>query len=924
MTQHLRLFGRSGPDGQKRRRFLPGRLATSPGALLFCCLLLTLATAGCSSVALKSTPISIWDDDKGSDEYHKAIGPPENRVNAWPLLYYREPALSVLWPLIAVTDEGSAFIPFYEYSKPKEELRAGSIHQWLPSLATFNNQEDYWRVLNVVRKQGQGEDYLNALPLYYQDFKENWTLFIPFFYKDEKNFYSPIFAKGPDYFSLLLVLFNHNYTGTYSSYHVLWPIFSVWFGADQGDGSRYPMSGFKLFPLVYHSKNRGESFWNIGILLLNLWISPGETQGNYLWPLGSWGSEGLQQWNYFFPFWSWESEPIYSDDNKPPSKEVKSHFLQIFYRYYKSAEQTYYSILWPFYHHNTKTNEFIHALIPAFYYRAKTSESGKTLADKLLVTPFGGASWGEDRWTLDILGPLYIDSRDKDGTYRSILWPFYHYSNQTSSFIHALIPAFYYSAKTSVSGKPGGDKVLITPLGGGAWGEEKRTINVLGLLYIDSQSKLGRYTSVLWPLFVSYQHKDGHKTQWLLPLYIFTKHEFGQAFYSMFYSQGSNPSGTKSFRNILGLLYHESKEEGERVFRSFLFPLTGWWSSGAGDAGGWLAPLFLYNRESDGESDFIAPFWQQGTHPGGKEGYWGMLPLFLGSWAENERNFYSLPVSFGHEGDASFLNLGLILFHRSASALESSAWAALGLAGRNWEKENDTTSTWLFPIFKHKGSKDYFEFQALLTLLAGLESSRQDPETIKREMLAEIRAHQQRQAARNKGASSNEEYEYENYYSDETPLERELVDFKMLLGLARHQARMVALPSKEGLDVWNDKNPKIVRQSWGWLFPFYYYDSEEGESSHFNLLWRLYDSVVDEHPKDHEGRELPRYARQRVLWRIYHRETQGDRVSVDAFPFIAYDKAENLTQFSFLGGFFGFGSKGEEQHIKVLYLPIRW
>ena len=54
--------------------------------------LLCLFGSGCATRAMKGTPFF-------TGEYEGRLGPPEDRVNLWPLLYYRDPALSFLWPI---------------------------------------------------------------------------------------------------------------------------------------------------------------------------------------------------------------------------------------------------------------------------------------------------------------------------------------------------------------------------------------------------------------------------------------------------------------------------------------------------------------------------------------------------------------------------------------------------------------------------------------------------------------------------------------------------------------------------------------------------------------------------------------------------------------------------------------------------------
>jgi len=89
-----------------------------------------------------------------------------------------------------------------------------------------------------------------------------------------------------------------------------------------------------------------------------------------------------------------------------------------------------------------------------------------------------------------------------------------------------------------------------------------------------------------------------------------------------------------------------------------------------------------------------------------------------------------------------------------------------------------------------------------------------------------------------------------------------------------------------------------------------------GERSRLELFWRLYDG---ESRALEDGRT---YSRQRVLWRIFHRETLGDRTSIDVFPFITYDRDTELWQWSFMGGLAGWRTKGDERSLRLLYLAI--
>src|SRR5262249_49644670 len=83
-----------------------------------------------------------------------------------------------------------------------------------------------------------------------------------------------------------------------------------------------------------------------------------------------------------------------------------------------------------------------------------------------------------------------------------------------------------------------------------------------------------------------------------------------------------------------------------------------------------------------------------------------------------------------------------------------------------------------------------------------------------------------------------------------------------------------------------------------WVFPAFEQKADRDQAS-TELLWRLYDS------KRERTADGSTYERQRVLWRLFHREMLGARTSVDVFPFIAYDRDTDLLQWSFMGGLVG-------------------
>ena len=82
--------------------------------LLLPLLALAALSSGCRTTAMKGTPFF-------SGEYKGRVGPAENRVNLWPLVYWRDPALSVLWPVGEYADDRLAVRPLFSRYRDKPD-----------------------------------------------------------------------------------------------------------------------------------------------------------------------------------------------------------------------------------------------------------------------------------------------------------------------------------------------------------------------------------------------------------------------------------------------------------------------------------------------------------------------------------------------------------------------------------------------------------------------------------------------------------------------------------------------------------------------------------------------------------------------------------------------------------------------------------
>ncbi|MBO7655992.1 MAG: hypothetical protein J6U40_13830 [Kiritimatiellae bacterium] len=155
-------------------------LRTAKAALLVGPGVTSAMTAGAGSL-IETTPFYEGD----TSVYTGRI---EDRVNLWPLVYYREPMFSALWPLVSVSHDHLAVRPFFSYDRDGSETRI------LWPLVTLGEEEGHvftW----CWNKHENG-----CLPFYYYsssgDSTHWWAL--PGFYYDSDGIYGwfPLFHRN--------------------------------------------------------------------------------------------------------------------------------------------------------------------------------------------------------------------------------------------------------------------------------------------------------------------------------------------------------------------------------------------------------------------------------------------------------------------------------------------------------------------------------------------------------------------------------------------------------------------------------------------------------------------------------------------------------------------------------------------------------
>ena len=291
---------------------------------------LAAMAAGCATSSMKSTPFY-----RGSARVY--TGRIEDRVNLWPIGYYREPALSVLWPLFSLTDDHLAIRPLYSQYRQGGKDSDYNEFNFLWPLCRFDTKHHKHRVFPFYwgdRHVGlfpiaswrfgksatlfpivwwKKNEYFNVFPLwwshgdnrmlfpfYYQD-DDSLGIF-PFYYRDPRNFASLLWASGGDaadnWWAVppLLSWGGRDVKGSFNAYLLGLCGYTA---KANGDSSQW------LFPLFYHDDNSlltpfcgyidDDRFYS------PFWISwhdkKWNTSGWAVPPLLSWGSDGLGGWS---------------------------------------------------------------------------------------------------------------------------------------------------------------------------------------------------------------------------------------------------------------------------------------------------------------------------------------------------------------------------------------------------------------------------------------------------------------------------------------------------------------------------------------------------------------------------------------------------------------------------------------------------
>jgi len=357
-----------------------------------------VVTSGCSTAQMKGTPFY-------TGEYGKRRGPSEQRVNLWPLFYYRDPALSVLWPIFEKTDDHLAVRPLF------------SVYGLDQSDRTYNV---LWPLAQVDQKSNNGR----VFPVFWG--KDSFVVFPLYWHTGE-----PFGTDGGTDALFPLWIVNRKGTQVLNMF-VLWPIGYYMHNKNVGETGSMVLPIYweardetsqRFFSLLWMSNRDQEGSWRL--LTPVFFQSSSPTHEAFVTLLWSKGRSKSHDWQAFFPVFYWD-------------KQQRTLLSPLWATWKDGTKQTWLAPwalsavtrepgrtdLWigagVLAHGSWGANGGDHHVLP-FYYRNAEA--------KILLTPLFG--WSEEEGFLYPFTPLVgVRTNKQRGSW---LFPLYSHSRDTSS-----------------------------------------------------------------------------------------------------------------------------------------------------------------------------------------------------------------------------------------------------------------------------------------------------------------------------------------------------------------------------------------------------------------------------------------------------------------------------------------------------------
>lgn len=879
-------------------------------AALLC--LVVVLCGGCASTQMKGTPFY-------TGEYSVRRGPAEDRVNLWPLLYYRDPALSMLWPLMELTDDHFAMRPLMSIYGLNEDA---PVYNVLWPLGRFDTRAQRQRIFPFF----WGDEYFVGFPFYWHS-DDPW---------------------GDGGYNGLLPLWSYRSGGKnrYST-HLLWPFLHVKHWSDENTGWRiWPLAGSYnrcggryrfaawplghqwckqdgktggscFVPLYYHRYDNDDSLflslpysrgnqadraWETVLPLYHRRKSP--TERSFYSLIYSYGEDEAREerWSLAVPLWYSRSGP----DRRLVATFAGGYRRQGATRQWMAApllaggrvsEDS--GDVWvggPLAHVGWDGDYGSHHLLP-FYYRSRSGQ-GKRFYSLLWSS---GADTDGNNW--QALFPLMYRHRDADS--RTLVTPLYAQGTADGGDTRwrSVIP-LVFNRKTR-------DEHLVATLLGGY---RRRTDALSWLAYpLLSGGKVTDAGGSFWaaaPLV--HARWDGeHAAHHVLPFYY--RNGWNDMFMSLPYARWKHDDATTTLIPPTTSWLTQRPERSDLWMLGPLAHLS--WGEDAGSSH--IVPLYYRNPNTDAFASLLATHWRSGTtenwlvppllslysEQGQARNLYAVLGLFHQRWGEHTTAAGHLVPFYMYRKDDYFFAL---LFGRKQGR-DGFVYPLTPLVGI---RGGDYAGGWFFPFWSRRRHRDSDRVTG--TYLWG---------------------HYWHDGERG-GSGILPFYGYENFgpapelASTNSPTH------------GRYGKRFWSLPAcwyRNVTTVNRTSSPPVLKRAGRGgtrhvkkhgFFPLWHYAKTDwlGRDHHSidgSILLLLYDYQRRVTPACAADEATNDYTRARVLWRIWHYERSNGNVSVDMFPAITYDSKPNgFRKVSFLWRLFRYEKGPEGKKLDVCFLPI--
>ena len=835
-----------------------------------------LVFSGCSTPELKGTPYYSTETDNDPQAAR-------DRIPLWPILYYKTPTLSVLWPFFEKSDEYMALRPLasvYGLNQP------GRVYSLLWPLGQFDRVEKENRFFPMF----WGEGYVVGFPLYW-------------------HFGHPLETEGGADALIPLWCYTNDRRGY--SLNVVWPFINV---KDAVDGC-----GWRVWPLAGSYSNGTDDYYRfLAWPLAHQWGSAPRQKGEALLPLYVRGRSSQDSWFYSLLYSRYRASDCRWDLLLPVYYDLQQDDRRLFVTLLGGMSQDKDGMGWmavpllsggwkdqtgnstwlmgPLAHFGERTNAVSSHVFP-FYY-SSSNQLGRTF----LSLPWSSGAY-RDGSDWQFIPPFML--RMAQGKDHQLYTPLYTAGTrrngaETWQSVH---PLWYRS-----EGPEG--KTLATIVGGWQTRKDGHRWMIWPLLSGQNRTADGRDLWVVAPFF-HWRRDPAGVSHHLLPFYWWDGRD-DRLISPVVAKWGNRKTGAR--KTVVPPLLSWMTERQDRSDLWALGPLAhASWGKKAGASH--VLPLFYRDKGDDtfislpyahwnrGESeyDLYPPLLAMMTHEGKEKQLDALLGLFSERWGGDQHQGYFLPFYY-HDNDKAFYTLLFGWNNRDAD--NGFYYPLTPLLGVRTGKHS---GGWLFPFW----SRDYDQEAKTTTGTVLWGSYSRDGRRTEASLIPVF-------GYRNRGAldtvtSTNtwSESYGKTFWSLPACWYRNTVEVTPVKGQdGKPTGEMAVSSAKDNgfFPLWSHTHLKPAvgpEQIYGSLLTILYDYKTTRESG-----------LAGSQPRDE-------FVRKRVLWWLYHYERHNDDVSVDIFPAITYDHTQDgFRRWAFLWRAFRYERGPDGKKLDLLYIPI--